>query len=55
MDANTIGGVVNLRLREAPSGLHFDVLSQGNYNSSDMWQIIISFGQVSVTVSLMIN
>ena len=35
MDANTIGGVVNLRLREAPSGFHFDVLSQGNYNSSD--------------------
>ncbi|HUK99577.1 MAG TPA: TonB-dependent receptor [Nitrospirota bacterium] len=35
MDANTVGGVVNLRLREAPSGLHFDVLSQGNYNSSD--------------------
>ena len=35
MDANTLGGVVNLRLREAPSGLHFDALSQGNYNSSD--------------------
>jgi TonB-dependent receptor len=35
MDANTVGGVINLRLREAPSGLHFDALSQGNYNSSD--------------------
>jgi len=35
MDANTVGGVVNLRVREAPSGLHFDALSQGNYNSSD--------------------
>ena len=35
MDANTIGGVVNLRLREAPAGFHFDVLTQGNYNSSD--------------------
>lgn len=35
MDANTVGGVVNLRLREAPSGFHFDALSQGNYNSSD--------------------
>jgi len=34
MDANTIGGVVNLRLREAPTGLHFDVLAQGNYNAS---------------------
>jgi TonB-dependent receptor len=35
MDANALGGVVNLRLREAPSGLHFDALTQGNYNSTD--------------------
>ena len=35
MDANTIGGVVNLKLREAPTGLHFDALAQGNYNSTD--------------------
>jgi len=35
MDANTVGGVVNLRLREAPSGLHFDALAQGNYDRSD--------------------
>ncbi len=35
MDANAIGGVVNLRLREAPTGLHFDVLSQGSYNTQD--------------------
>ena len=35
MDANTLGGVVNLKLREAPTGLHFDVLAQGNYNASD--------------------
>jgi TonB-dependent receptor len=35
MDANTLGGVVNLRLREAPTGFHFDVLAQGNYNSTD--------------------
>ena len=35
MDANTAGGTVNLRLREAPTGIHFDVLAQGNYNSSD--------------------
>jgi TonB-dependent receptor len=35
MDANTAGGVVNLRLREAPTGLHFDLLAQGNYNQSD--------------------
>jgi len=35
MDANAIGGVVNLRLREAPTGLHFDVFSQANYNTLD--------------------
>jgi TonB-dependent receptor len=36
MDANTIGGVVNLKLREAPSDLHFDILTQGNYNYTDV-------------------
>ncbi len=35
MDANTIGGVVNLRLREAPSGFHYDVLSQGGLNHQE--------------------
>ena len=35
MDANAIGGVVNLRLREAPSNFHFDVLSQGGLNHQD--------------------
>ncbi|MFO7446710.1 MAG: carboxypeptidase-like regulatory domain-containing protein, partial [Ignavibacteriaceae bacterium] len=35
MDANAIGGVVNLRLREAPSGFHLDVLTQGSLNHQD--------------------
>lgn len=35
MDANAIGGVVNLKLREAPSDFHFDVFTQGNYNTLD--------------------
>jgi TonB-dependent receptor len=35
MDANTIGGVVNLRLREAPTGFHFDALALGSYNAQD--------------------
>lgn len=35
MDANALGGVVNLRIREAPTGFHFDVLTQGSYNSTD--------------------
>ena len=35
MDANSIGGNVNLRLREAPDGLHYDALLQGNYNTQD--------------------
>jgi TonB-dependent receptor len=32
MDANTVGGVVNLRLQQAPSGYHLDVMSMGDYN-----------------------
>ncbi len=35
MDANAIGGVVNLRLREAPENFHLDVLTQGVYNGQD--------------------
>ena len=35
MDANAIGGVVNLRLREAPSNIHLDVLTQGSLNQQD--------------------
>ena len=35
LDANAIGGVINLRLRQAPENFHFDVLTQGNYNSQD--------------------
>ncbi len=33
MDANAIGGVVNLTLREAPENLHFEILAQGEYNA----------------------
>jgi TonB-dependent receptor len=36
MDANAIGGVVNLRLREAPSDFHLDLLTQGSLNQQDM-------------------
>ncbi len=33
MDANAIGGVVNLRLMEAPKNFHMDLMTQGNYNT----------------------
>ncbi|MCL5020392.1 MAG: TonB-dependent receptor, partial [Bacteroidetes bacterium] len=33
MDANALGGVVNLRLMQAPQNFHLDVLTQGNYNA----------------------
>ncbi len=33
MDADAIGGVVNLRLQEATPGAKFSVLAQGNYNA----------------------
>ncbi|MDP4196565.1 MAG: TonB-dependent receptor [Bacteroidota bacterium] len=32
MDANAIGGTVNFKLRQAPSGLKYDFLLQGGYN-----------------------
>jgi TonB-dependent receptor len=35
MDANAIGGTVNLKLREAPENFHFDVLTSGNFNHQD--------------------
>lgn len=35
MDANAIGGVVNLRIMEAPKNFRFDILSQGIYNQQD--------------------
>ena len=35
MEANATGGAVNLRLREAPSGLKFDALIEGSYNTLD--------------------
>lgn len=35
MDANSIGGVVNLRLREAPVGLRTEAMVQGGYNTQD--------------------
>ncbi|SMO42586.1 TonB-dependent receptor [Gracilimonas mengyeensis] len=35
MDANSIGGVINLRLQEAPEDFHFDVMAQGGYNTQD--------------------
>lgn len=33
MNANSIGGTVNMELREAPSGLHYDVLWQQGYTA----------------------
>ncbi len=35
MDANSIGGSVNLRLREAPTGLRYEGMTQGGYNTQD--------------------
>ena len=48
MDANAIGGVVNLRLREAPENFHFDVLSQGSLNHQDRtWDNYTFWGSAS--------
>ena len=33
MEANAVGGTVNLKLQETPSGLHYNVMAQGGYNN----------------------
>lgn len=35
MDADAVGGVVNLRLREAQKGLHYSITAQGTYNQQE--------------------
>ena len=35
MDADAVGGVVNLKLREAPMGFHYSVRTQGSYNQQE--------------------
>lgn len=48
MDANTIGGVVNLRLIEAPTGWHGDILTQGGLNHQERtWGNYKFWGSVS--------
>ncbi len=35
MDADGIGGVVNLKLQEAREGLHYSIMTQGTYNQQE--------------------
>ena len=37
MDADAIGGVVNLTLGDAPEGLHYYVMTQGTYNQQEQY------------------
>lgn len=37
MDADAVGGVVNLRFREASSGFHYSVMAQSTYNSQEKY------------------
>jgi hypothetical protein len=37
MEADAIGGVVNLRLREARKGFHYSVTANGNYNQQEKY------------------
>ena len=32
MEANAVGGTVNLKLQETPKGLHYNIMGQGGYN-----------------------
>jgi TonB-dependent receptor len=37
MDADAVGGMVNLRLREAPTGLHSNIMVQGSFNQQEKY------------------
>lgn len=41
MDANSVAGTVNLKLRETPIGLHYNLMAQGGYN--DMNEIFNNY------------
>ena len=37
MEANAVGGTVNLKLQETPAGLHYNVMAQGGYNDLNQY------------------
>ncbi|UCD36635.1 MAG: carboxypeptidase-like regulatory domain-containing protein [Fidelibacterota bacterium] len=49
MNANSLGGTVNMELREAPPEMHYDVLAQSGYTAKtgnyDNWRTVASFSQ----------
>jgi TonB-dependent receptor len=48
MDANSVAGTVNLKLREAPNNFHLNVMAQGGYNQlNDYWGNYRLLGEVS--------
>ncbi len=48
MEANSVAGTVNLKLREAPDKFHLNVMAQGGYNHlNDYWGNYKLLGEVS--------
>ena len=48
MDADAIGGTVNLTLREAPTGVHYDLAVNGGYNDlTKYWKNYKATGSIS--------
>jgi TonB-dependent receptor len=48
MEANSVAGTVNLKLREAPNKFHVNVMGQGGYNQlNDYWGNYKLLGEVS--------
>ncbi len=48
MEANSVAGSVNLKLREAPQNFHVNVMAQGGYNQlNDYWGNYKLLGEVS--------
>jgi TonB-dependent receptor len=47
MDADAVGGVVNMRLRESASGFHYTLTTQGTYNQQEQTGSYKIWGDVS--------
>lgn len=48
MEANSVGGTVNLTLQQTPSGLHYNVMAQGGYNDlNNYWGNYKFLGDIS--------
>jgi TonB-dependent receptor len=46
MEANSVAGTINLKLRETPKDLHFNIMNTTGYNNLNNYLLIISLNHV---------